>query len=96
VLRAHNKRLRLRTDLSYGGYIYAFPMQQLLVICGLAILNPIDKRSFQPLPPCRSPCSAGFGWRSAMSHKSRLKRSSAAPTEDRRSGQTVSGYSSRN
>ncbi len=37
----HNKRLRLRTDLSYGVYIYAFPMQQLLVICGLAILNPI-------------------------------------------------------
>ncbi|BBZ73627.1 acyltransferase family protein [Mycobacterium paraseoulense] len=28
-----NKRLRLRTDLSYGVYIYAFPIQQLLVIC---------------------------------------------------------------
>ena len=27
----HNKRLRLRTDLSYGVYIYAFPIQQLLV-----------------------------------------------------------------
>ena len=37
----HNKRLSLRTDLSYGVYIYAWPMQQLLIICGLAILNPI-------------------------------------------------------
>ena len=34
------ERLVLRTDLSYGVYIYAFPMQQLLVICGLAFLNP--------------------------------------------------------
>ena len=30
-----NRHLRLRTDLSYGVYIYAFPMQQLLIICGL-------------------------------------------------------------
>lgn len=36
-----HQRLRLRTDLSYGIYIYAWPMQQLLVICGLAFLNPI-------------------------------------------------------
>src|SRR5262249_49167541 len=35
-----NKRLQLPTDLSYGVYIYAWPMQQLLVIFGLAILNP--------------------------------------------------------
>ena len=37
----HNKRLALRTDLSYGVYIYAFPVQQLLVICGLAFLDPL-------------------------------------------------------
>jgi peptidoglycan/LPS O-acetylase OafA/YrhL len=37
----HNKRLRLRTDLSYGVYIYAWPMQQLLVICGLGLLHPL-------------------------------------------------------
>ncbi len=37
----HNKRLRLRTDVSYGVYIYAFPTQQMLTICGLAWLNPV-------------------------------------------------------
>ena len=37
----HNKSLRLRTDLSYGVYVYAFPIQQLLVICGLGVMNPI-------------------------------------------------------
>jgi peptidoglycan/LPS O-acetylase OafA/YrhL len=37
----HNERFRLRTDLSYGVYIYACPIQQLLVICGLGTLNPI-------------------------------------------------------
>lgn len=36
----HHKRLRLRTDLSYGVYIYAWPVQQLLVICGLLYLQP--------------------------------------------------------
>jgi peptidoglycan/LPS O-acetylase OafA/YrhL len=37
----HNRRLRLRTDFSYGVYVYAWPVQQLLVICGLAFLNPV-------------------------------------------------------
>jgi peptidoglycan/LPS O-acetylase OafA/YrhL len=36
-----NERFRLRNDLSYGVYIYACPIQQLLVIGGLRILNPI-------------------------------------------------------
>ena len=40
----HNKRLRLRTDLSYGVYIYAFPMQQLLIVCGLRFLKPFLSR----------------------------------------------------
>ena len=37
----HNKRLNLRTDLSYGTYIYACPIQQVLVIAGLGTLNPL-------------------------------------------------------
>jgi len=36
-----HRRLNLRTDLSYGLYIYAFPMQQLLAIIGLAFLTPV-------------------------------------------------------
>jgi len=36
-----NKRLSLRHDLSYGVYIYAFPIQQLLATCGLGRLNPV-------------------------------------------------------
>lgn len=35
----NSRRLSLRTDLSYGVYIYAFPVQQLLVICGVGKLN---------------------------------------------------------
>jgi peptidoglycan/LPS O-acetylase OafA/YrhL len=36
-----NRRLSLRTDLSYGVYIYGFPVQQLLIISGLGILHPL-------------------------------------------------------
>ncbi|TEA00616.1 acyltransferase family protein [Mycobacteroides salmoniphilum] len=34
------RKTRLRNDLSYGVYIYAFPVQQLLACFGLARLNP--------------------------------------------------------
>jgi peptidoglycan/LPS O-acetylase OafA/YrhL len=37
----HNKRMNLRTDLSYGTYVYACPIQQALVIAGLGTLNPL-------------------------------------------------------
>ncbi len=36
-----DKRFNLRTDLSYGMYIYAFPMQQLLAVAGLVTLTPL-------------------------------------------------------
>jgi peptidoglycan/LPS O-acetylase OafA/YrhL len=35
----HNQRLNLRTDLSYGTYVYACPIQQVLVISGLGTMN---------------------------------------------------------
>ncbi|WP_165397308.1 acyltransferase family protein [Microterricola gilva] len=35
---ANHKRLVLRNDFSYGMYIYAFPVQQLLVLLGLSAL----------------------------------------------------------
>ncbi|OBH16484.1 acyltransferase [Mycobacterium sp. E1715] len=36
-----SKRLRLRTDLSYGVYIYGFPVQQLLMISWVGVPTPI-------------------------------------------------------
>jgi peptidoglycan/LPS O-acetylase OafA/YrhL len=80
----HHKRLRLRTDLSYGAYIYAWPMQQLLVIGGLAILNPIIFAviaAFATLP------FAALSWflveKRALSLKSRFERRSIAPAGER-------------
>lgn len=35
-----SERLTIRTDISYGVYIYASPMQQLLAVAGLYTLNP--------------------------------------------------------
>lgn len=36
-----DRRLNLRNDVSYGVYIYAFPTQQLLIVCGLGALPPL-------------------------------------------------------
>ncbi len=79
----HNKRLRLRTDLSYGLYIYAFPMQQLLAIIGLTFLNPV---AFFVISTMATLPLAALSWflveKRAMSLKSRLKRRSIAPARE--------------
>ncbi|OBI13303.1 acyltransferase [Mycobacterium sp. E2462] len=76
----HNPRLRLRTDLSYGLYIYAFPVQQLLAVCGVARLHPalfflVAVAAVLPV--------AALSWflieKPAMSLKRRLRRKWAAP-----------------
>lgn len=75
-----NKRLRLRTDLSYGVYIYAFPTQQLLVICGVGVLNPNVFSIVATL--CTLPLAA-LSWfvieKPAMSLKRRLKKRWSGP-----------------
>ena len=88
----HNKRLTLRTDLSYGVYIYAFPIQQLLVICGLVSLNPIV---FSIIATIATLPLAALSWflveKPAMSLKARLKRRRIAMAGEPQPGQTVSG-----
>jgi peptidoglycan/LPS O-acetylase OafA/YrhL len=89
----HNERLRLRTDLSYGVYIYGMPTQQLLIICGLARLNPL---LFFVIAFIATLPFAALSWflveKRAMSLKHRLKRRWSAPavpeTDDDR-GATV-------
>ncbi|OCB25847.1 acyltransferase [Mycobacterium malmoense] len=84
----HNKRIRLRTDLSYGVYIYAFPMQQLLVIAGLAWLNPF---AFFAVATAATLPLAAASWflveKPARSLKQRLKRKS--PAAQKQTTQTV-------
>jgi peptidoglycan/LPS O-acetylase OafA/YrhL len=76
----HDKRWRLRTDLSYGMYIYAFPIQQLLIICGLAFLNPLVLAIIAAIATVPL---AALSWFSvekpALNLKSRFKRRSIAP-----------------
>ena len=79
----HNKRLHLPTDLSYGVYIYAWPMQVLLVICGLAFLNPWV---FMVVAAVATLPLAALSWflveKPAMSLKSRFARRTIAPAGD--------------
>ncbi|OBB95169.1 acyltransferase [Mycobacterium sp. 852002-40037_SCH5390672] len=74
-----HKRLRLRTDLSYGVYIYACPMQQLLAISGLIWLNPL---AFAALSTMATLPLAALSWflveKPAQSFKRRLKRKGSA------------------
>jgi peptidoglycan/LPS O-acetylase OafA/YrhL len=72
----HHKRLQLRTDLSYGVYIYAFPTQQLLIIIfGASVLTPI---LFFPLATLATLPLAALSWflveKPALSLKKRLLR----------------------
>ncbi|GBG36915.1 acyltransferase family protein [Mycobacterium montefiorense] len=70
-----NKHLRLPTDLSYGFYIYGFPVQQVLVISGLINLNPF---AFAVISTIATLPLAALSWfvieKPAMSLKSRLKK----------------------
>lgn len=71
----HNQRMRLRTDLSYGVYIYAWPIQQLLVICGLGVVPPV---AFAVLAAVATLPLAALSWflveKRALALKSRFKR----------------------
>jgi peptidoglycan/LPS O-acetylase OafA/YrhL len=83
----HSKRLRLRTDLSYGVYIYAWPVQQFLVICGLGILNPFV---FALVSAAGTLPLAALSWflveKPAISLKSRLMRRSTGSVGNRQPG----------
>lgn len=73
------KRPRLRNDLSYGMYIYAWPVQQLLAAAGLIWLDP--RLFFVVATVCTIPLAA-FSWfvveRQAMKLKRRVRRTELA------------------
>lgn len=73
------KRPRLRNDLSYGMYIYAWPVQQLLAAAGLIWLDP--RLFFVVATACTVPLAA-FSWfvveRQAMKLKRRVRRKELA------------------
>jgi peptidoglycan/LPS O-acetylase OafA/YrhL len=76
----HSKRLNLRTDLSYGTYIYACPIQQVLVIAGLGALNPLV---FSIIATAITVPAAAMSWflveKPAMRLKARLTRKGMRP-----------------
>jgi peptidoglycan/LPS O-acetylase OafA/YrhL len=78
----HNKRLRLRTDLSYGMYIYAYPTQQLLIISGL--ISPRNVFFFVVVAIATVPLAAASWFlieKPARSLKSRLKRKASSSSK---------------
>jgi peptidoglycan/LPS O-acetylase OafA/YrhL len=76
----HAERLNLRTDLSYGTYIYACPIQQVLVIAGLGALNPLV---FAAVATAATLPFAAMSWflieKPAMKLKSRITRRGVRP-----------------
>lgn len=78
----HNRRLWFRTDLSYGMYIYAYPVQQLLAVLGLLSLNPVV---FCLAVAAATVPLAAASWflveKPARALKTRLKRKAAATPE---------------
>ena len=74
------KRSRLRNDLSYGVYIYAFPVQQLLATIGMSALNPV--LFFGLSTAAVMPVAAGSWFlveKRASNLKGRIFRKSAKP-----------------
>jgi peptidoglycan/LPS O-acetylase OafA/YrhL len=90
----HNERFRLRTDLSYGVYIYAFPVQQLLILGGLARLNTF---LFAAVAALATLPLAALSWflieKPSLSLKSRLRGRGTAQPATSPPGQTDSGES---
>lgn len=79
----HNPRLNLRNDLSYGTYIYAYPIQQLLVILGLGSLNLL---LFFAIATAATVPLAAFSWfvveKHAIALKSRLTRKKVSAVDE--------------
>lgn len=75
-----NRRLRLRTDVSYGVYIYGWPVQQLMAMGGLGFLNPWV---FAAVAGAITVPLAMLSWfvveKPAMSLKSRFRRKRDEP-----------------
>ena len=73
-----HKRLQFHTDLSYGVYIYAFPLQQLLLMVGLISAHPL---LFTAISVVVTLPVAALSWflveKPALALKSRLKRGDA-------------------
>jgi peptidoglycan/LPS O-acetylase OafA/YrhL len=80
-----NRRLRLRTDLSYGMYIYAYPLQTLLIMCGL--LHPVGLSAVAAIVTLPV---AALSWflieKPALSLRSRFRRREDASSGGRSGG----------